>query len=166
LPGGPQPSEYVIGVGDALSIKVYDQETLATIGKVRHDGRIAVTLIGEVMAAGKHPSALARELESRLKEFIVTPRVTVNVDTSQPVSVAMVGELGHGGSITLDPPANLLQAMALAGGPSEFADRSRIFVIRRFPEFKKIRFSYEALLENEGGAAGFPLRTGDIILVE
>jgi len=166
LTGGPPTPEYVIGVGDTLSIKVYEQEAITATGRVRTDGRIALTLVGEIVAAGKHPSGLARELETRLKEFIVSPRVTVNVDTSQPVSVAFVGEVSRGGAITLEPPANLLQAMALAGGPSEFADRSRIFVIRRFPEFRRIRFTYEALLENNGGAAAFPLRNGDIVLVE
>jgi len=164
-PGAPL-AEYVIGIGDALSIKVYEQENLATTGKVRSDGRIALTLIGEIVAAGKPPSHLAREIEARLKEFIVSPRVTVNVESSQPIAVSMVGEVGHSGSLAIDPPASLLQAMALAGGPSDFADRSRIFVIRRFPEFKRIRFTYEALLLNQGGAASFPLRTGDIVLVE
>jgi polysaccharide export outer membrane protein len=163
---GAPMGDYVIGVGDGLSIKVYEQENLATAGKVRTDGRMALTLIGEIVAAGKTPSHLAREIEGRLKEFIVSPRVTVNVESSQPIAVSMVGEIGHSGALTLESPASLLQAVALAGGPNEFADRSRIFVIRRFPEFKRIRFTYDALLLNEAGAASFLLRTGDIVLVE
>jgi polysaccharide export outer membrane protein len=159
-------ADYIIGVGDVVSVRVYEQEGVATTSKVRTDGRISMTLIGEVVAAGKRPTMLARELETRLKEFIVSPRVTVNVDTSQPVSIVMVGEFAHGGALTLEPPANLLQATALAGGPNDFADRSRILVIRRFPEFRRIRFTYDALLENQGGAAGFPLRTGDIVVAE
>lgn len=162
----PPATDYVIGVGDTLSVKVYEQEALSMTGKVRSDGRFALTLIGEITAAGKRPSAVARELEGRFKEFIVSPRVTVNVDASQPVSVVMVGEVSKAGAITLEPPASLLQAMALAGGPSEFADRSRILVIRRFPEFRRIRFTYDSVVENHGGAAAFPLRSGDIVLVE
>ena len=159
-------SEYVIGVGDVISIRVYEQEGLSASAKIRRDGRIALPLAGELLVAGKHPSQLAREIEGRLKEFIVTPRVTVNVESSQTVSVTAVGEIAHIGTITIEPPARLLEAIAQAGGPNEFADRSRIFVLRRFPTFQRIRFTYDAIVHNVGGAAGFPLRTGDVIVIE
>jgi hypothetical protein len=68
--------------------------------------------------------------------------------------------------LTLEPPARLVEAMAQSGGPGEFADKSRIFVLRQFPSYKRIRFSWDAILRNEGGAAQFPLRTGDVIVVE
>ncbi len=163
--GGPA-NEYVIGPGDTISIKVYEQEGLGGGGKVRSDGRIALPLLGEVIVAGKRPSAFGRELEGRLKEFVVSPRVTVNVETAQPVAVTMVGEVGHQGSLTLEPPATLLQAIAAGGGPSDFADRSRIFVLRRNPEYRRIRFTYDALIHNEAGAAMFSLRSGDVVVVE
>ncbi len=163
---GAPPSEYVIGVADGLSIKIYEQENLTTAAAVRSDGRVALPLVGEVVAAGKHPYALARELEGRYKEFIVSPRVTVNVEKPQPASISVVGEVNKAGPLQVEPPATLLQAIALAGGPSEYADRSRIFIIRRQPEFRKIRFTYEALVENKAGAAFFGVRTGDVVLVE
>jgi len=159
-------NEYVIGPGDGISIRVYEQEALSMTGKVRSDGRIALPLLGEIVVAGKQPSVLARELEGRFKEFVVSPRVTVNVDTAMPVSVVMVGEIAKIGTVTLEPPATLLQAMASAGGPNDYADRSRIFVLRRNPEFKRIRFTYDALIHNEGGAALFALRSGDVVVVE
>jgi polysaccharide export outer membrane protein len=159
-------TEYVIGVGDTISIRVYEQEGLSASGKIRRDGRIALPLAGEVIAAGKHPSQLARELEGRLKEFIVTPRVTVNVDQSQPVTITALGEIKNIGALTLEPPARLVEAIAQAGGPTDFADKSRIFVLRQFPDFQRIRFTYDAIVHNDGGAAGFPLRTGDVIVIE
>lgn len=159
-------SEYVIGVGDVINIRVYEQDGLSSSVKIRRDGRVAMPLAGELVAAGKHPSQLAREIEARLKEFIVTPRVTVNIETSQPVSVTAIGEITHIGALTLEPPARLIEALAQAGGPTEFADKSRIFVLRRFPTFQRIRFTYDAIVHNEDGAAGFPLRTGDVIVIE
>jgi len=163
---GAQSNEYIIGAGDALSIKVYEQDAVSMTGKVRSDGRIAIPLVGEVVVAGKHPSVFGKELEIKLKEFIVSPRVTVNVESSQPVSVTMMGEVAHGSVLALEPPASLLQAMGQAGGPSEYADRSRIFVLRRFPEFRRIRFTWDALIHNENNAALFALRSGDIVVVE
>jgi polysaccharide export outer membrane protein len=159
-------SEYVIGVGDSITIRVYEQDSLSGSGKVRRDGRIALPLAGELMVAGKHPSQLAREVEGRLKEFIVTPRVTVNVDQSQPVTISAVGEIAHVGALTLDPPARLIEALAQGGGLSQYADKSRIFVLRQFPTFQRIRFTYDAIVHNDAGAAGFPLRTGDVLVVE
>ena len=163
---GSITGEYVIEIGDTINIRVYEQEGVSGSLKIRRDGRIALPLAGEMMAAGKHPSQLAREIEDRLKQFIVTPRVIVNIDNSQPISVTAVGEIAHIGPLTLEPPGQLIQALAQAGGPNDYADKSRIFVMRQFPAFQRIRFTYEAVLHNEGGAATFPLRTGDVIVIE
>jgi polysaccharide export outer membrane protein len=118
------------------------------------------------MVAGKAPSALARELETKLKQFIVSPRVTVNVEQSQPIQVTTLGEIGTKGTLTLEPPATLIQALAQAGGPTEYADESAIFVLRFLPTFQRIRFDYDAIIQNDAGAATFPLRTGDVIMIE
>lgn len=160
-------SEYVIGVGDGITVTVYAQEGLSTHAKVRTDGRMALPLVGEVVAAGKHPSALAKEIEGRVGQFVQQPHVTVNVDDVQAVVVSFLGEVGKVGSLTLERSSvTLLQALAQAGGPTDFADRSKIFVLRKTPEFRRIRFTYDDLVENRGGAALFPLRTGDVVVVE
>jgi polysaccharide biosynthesis/export protein len=162
----PTNDEYVIGVGDSISIRVYEQEAVSGTVRIRRDGRIALPLLGELVVAGKHPSEFARELEGKLKAFIISPRVTVNVEQSQPITISTMGELGNKGTMTLEPPGILIQAIAQAGGLGEFADKSRIFVLRQFPEFQRIRFTYDAVLDNENGAAKFHLRTGDVLLVE
>lgn len=158
--------EYVIAIGDSISIRVYEQDNVSGSFKIRRDGRIALPLAGEMMVAGKHPSQLAREIEVALKQFIVSPKVTVNIESSQPITVTSVGEIGHVGTITVDPPGQLIQALAQGGGPTDYADKSRIFVLRQFPTFRRIRFTYDAILRNEGGAATFPLQTGDVISIE
>lgn len=158
--------DYVIGIGDTISIRVYEQEGLSGDVKIRSDGKVALPLAGELLVAGKRPLELAREIEVLLKQFIVTPRVTVNVTTSQPITVTVVGEVERIGTLTLEPPARLVEALAQSGGPGEFADESKIFVLRQFPSYKRIRFSWHAILRNEGGAAAFPLRTGDVVVVE
>lgn len=159
-------NDYVIAVGDTVNIRVYDQETLSTRGKVRADGRMALPFVGEITVAGKQPRVLAAEIESRLKEFILTPKVIVNVDESRPMSVTFLGEVARAGVLTLEPATTLLQGLAQAGGPSEFADDSRIFVLRQVPVFRRIRFTYDALIHNAGGAATFTLMTGDVVVVE
>jgi len=159
-------NEYVIGIGDEIDVAVYGQEALGTKAKIRPDGRFALPLIGEVVAVGKHPPELAREIEARLAQYVQAPHVIVNVAESHPITISVLGQVGHVGALTLEPSAGLLQALALAGGTNEFADKSMIFVIRRTPEFRRIRFTFESLVENQDGAAMFPLRSGDVILVE
>jgi polysaccharide export outer membrane protein len=169
LPSGERSTaagDYVIGVGDQISIRVYEQEGLSGDVKIRRDGKIAMPLVGEVMVAGKRPLQLSRELEGLLKQFVVTPRVTINVVSSAPISVTVLGEASHIGVLTLEPPARLVEALAQAGGPGEFADKSRIFVLRQFPAYKRIRFKWDDVLRNEQGAAAFPLLTGDVIVIE
>jgi polysaccharide export outer membrane protein len=162
---GADASDYVIGVGDAISIKVYEQEGLSGDVKIRRDGKIALPLAGEIVAAGKRPLELSREIQAMLKEFVLTPRVTVNVTESRPITVTVVGEVGTVGTLTMDPPARLVDALAKSGGLNDYADSSKIFVLRQFPAFRRIRFKWEDILKNEGGAATFPLRTGDVIVV-
>jgi polysaccharide export outer membrane protein len=90
----------------------------------------------------------------------------VNVEEARPVQISVMGEVRTTGAQSLEPHFGLLQVIAQAGGLSDFANESRIFVLRKVPEFRRIRFTYEALINNEGGAATFPLRTGDVIVVE
>jgi polysaccharide biosynthesis/export protein len=169
MPQGERNSfdgDYVVGVGDTINIRVYEQEGLSSDVKIRSDGKMAMPLVGEIVAAGKRPLELSRELEGLLKQFVVSPRVTVNVTTSQPISVTCVGEVAHIGVLTLEPPARLVEALAQSGGPGEFADKSRIFVLRQFPTYKRIRFNWDDILHNAQGAAQFPMRTGDVIVIE
>jgi polysaccharide export outer membrane protein len=157
--------EYTLGSGDLIDIRVYDQPNLAFRGKVRGDGRIAMAFVGEVVAAGKTPFGFGRELEQRLKEFIISPRVTVNVEEAVPVTVSVLGEVSTKGTLSLPRPATLAQVIAQAGGLTEFADEDGIYVLRKGPA-RRIRFTYDAIIHDLGGAATFPLRTGDVVVVE
>ena len=161
-----KPREYLINVGDVVAINVYEQPNLSNKAKIRSDGRIEMPFVGEVAVLGKQPFAVAREIEQRLKAYIVAPRVTVNVEDSSPVSVTVMGEVATKGALSLQPPAEIAQALAQAGGLTEFASESKIFLLRRFPQPRRIRFTYEAIVQNQGGAANLPLRTGDVIIVE
>jgi polysaccharide export outer membrane protein len=76
-----------------------------------------------------------------------------------------MGEVGKPGVFTLSPNSGVLQAIASAGGFSEYADDDRIYVVRRSPELR-VRFTYDALQDNAGGAADFVLKNGDLVTVE
>jgi polysaccharide export outer membrane protein len=159
------PTDYLIGTGDVLSVHVYGQEAVSTHAKVRSDGKISVPFLGDVVVAGKAPAAVAREMENGLKSFINSPNVTVTVDESAPVTVSVIGEVGHPGTIPIDRDTSLLQVLASAGGLTENAGRDDIYVLRESPVPRRIRFTYD-LLTRTPPTSRFRLRRGDVVVVE
>ena len=158
--------EFLIGTGDTLSVRVLGHDEMTVHQIVRSDGRIAMLLIGEVEAKGKRPSALKAELEGRLKDYIVSPSVAVNIDLVPPLTVVLLGEVAKPGAYPLDQDPSLVHALALAGGLSDYANKSSIFLVRQGPKPARIRFTYESIYRNVGGAGEFPLNRGDLIEVE
>jgi polysaccharide export outer membrane protein len=162
----PAANEYIIGVGDVVSIRVFGRDEMSLHQRVRSDGRLALLLIGDVEAKGKRPSALKAELEGRLKDYIVSPSVVVNIDEAQPVNVILLGEVARPGVYPLDQDLRLVHALALGGGLTDFASRSSIYVVRSEPKPIRIRFTLESIVRNIRGAGDFPLRRGDLVEVE
>jgi len=165
----PTAGDYVIQVGDTISIRVWNQDSITTKTKVRPDGKVSLPFVNDVEAAGSTPSTLATRVQARLKEFIVNPVVTVVLEEPRPLVVAVIGEVVRPGNYHLESGSGVLQALAIAGGPTPFADKDRIMVIRQDPNgqtTKRIRFTYSALTQVEGRATAFRLQGGDVVVVE
>jgi polysaccharide export outer membrane protein len=167
LPKEPVASQgdYLINVGDTVNVRVLNNEAMATRAKVRSDGRIAMPILGEIEARGKRPSSLRAELEARLKEFLNTPSVTVNVDEFAPLTISVLGEVARPGTFSVDPTATVAQLLANAGGLTEYADRDRIFVVRSQPGRQRVRFTWDGITR-DAAAASFSLHPGDVVVVE
>lgn len=169
---GSAKAGYVIARGDLLSVRVWNQDGISTRVRVRPDGMISLPFINDIEAAGLEPVTLARLLQTRLKEFIVNPVVTISVEEPTAMEVPVLGEVAKPGIHRLELNAGLLRALASAGGLSESASRDRIFVLRNLERpddvlpALRIRFRYEALTQLEGQAAKFRLRPGDVVVVE
>src|ERR1700730_15109255 len=165
----PAPkNEYTIGVGDLLSIQVWDQDKMSAKMRVRSDGRVSLPFLNDIEASGKTPVQLAGELETGLKSVILNPKVPVAVEESKPptLSVSVLGEASKPGLETLEPGAGVAQALAAAGGLTVFAHKDRIFVVRGGAQPTRIHFTYDALTRTTGKASSFRLRTGDVVVVE
>jgi polysaccharide export outer membrane protein len=160
------PRDFLVHVGDTVSIRVLGHDDMTVKAKIRSDGRVAVPLIGEIEAAGKRPGSLRGEIEGRMKDYIVSPSVMFSVDDVQPTTIVLLGEVAHPGAYPLEPYVGLAQALAAGGGLTEYAQRDRIFVLRREPQPLRIRFTFDAVSRDEGRAAGFPLLPGDVVVVE
>lgn len=155
----------VITDGDTVNVRVFNQEPLSTKERVRPDGKISMPVIGEITARGKKPAQLASEIQDRLKAVVVAPSVTVTLDAGGELKVSVVGEVRQSGVFQLDHGANVLHALAAAGGLSEYADTDKVFVVRRsLPQ--RVRFRYADLRSADPKSVGFTLQAGDVVVVE
>lgn len=169
-PASLQDEGYVIRKGDKLFIKVWNQHQMDTPETlVREDGRITLSLLNDVDAAGLTPPVLARRVEELLKPMVSNPHVTVYVREPKQLLVAVLGEVKGPGMKSLEPGSGVLHALAQAGGFTDYAQQDGIYVLRRQPDSPtplRIRFDYEAISRTQGKGASFLLRTGDILVVE
>jgi len=167
-----QPGETVIGPGDTVAVRVWSQDGMSVRTRVREDGFITLPFLNDVSVAGQQPAELARRLQTRLVEFIVNPIVTVSLEEKCPLQISVVGEVARPGLYQLDRSAGVLQALAIAGGVTAYADKERIFVLRQNhwadgnPSPARIRFSLVKLSRAEGRSGTFRLRAGDTVVVE
>lgn len=167
-----QPSDYRIGPGDVLGVRVWNQPTMSIEKtRVREDGKVTVPFLQDVEVVGRTPAELSERLQVQLKTYVVNPVVTVTVEEQRPLRISVTGEVAKPGVYELDRGAGVLSALAAAGGFTEFAHRDRIFVLRyglspSDPAPTRIRFRYESLKGGERLAAGFRLQASDVVVVE
>ena len=173
LPPTPRQveSEYVISPGDIISVRVWGQEAMSARTRVRTDGKISLPFLNDVEAVGVSPTVLAKRLQARLKEFLANPVVTVSLEERKLLPVPVLGEVTRKGTYDLEPGSGVLQALAAAGGMTEYASRNRIFVIRPNTAVEgapamRIRFDYDQLTRATGRGPGFRLQPGDVVVVE
>lgn len=161
---------YVIAPGDVLVVRVWNDDALGGRARVRSDGKISLPFVDDVAAAGMSPNDLARSLEVRLTGYVNGPRVTIALEEERLLPVSVVGEVARPGVYDLLAGSGVLQALASAGGTTQWASGDRIFVLRRNPEGNgrplRIRFTREALARAKDSSAAFRLRRGDVVVVE
>ena len=156
--------EYRLGAGDKLRIEVYKQDQLSQSLQIRPDGKITLPFIGDIAAAGKTSTELRDTLTTSLKEYVTNPVVTVMVQEAMSAQVHVIGEVEHPGTQVMQGPRTILQALAEAGGLSEFADRGGIHVLRTTSSgMQNIPFNYKDALK--GRVEPLYLQPGDTVVV-
>jgi polysaccharide export outer membrane protein len=157
------PDAYRIGPEDVLLISVWKNETMTRTVPVRPDGKISLPLLNDVQAAGLTALELREALAQKLTEYLPSPEVSVIVSDVRSFKVSIIGEVTRPGRFELKSWTTVLDVLALAGGFTQFAARSRMVILR--PDggtMKRIPFNYNKL---PGDQENFYLRSGDIVLV-
>lgn len=167
-----QPRAYRINPGDELEVYVWGEDRLRRDIKVLPDGTISFPLVGQINALNKLPSELEREIHNGLKSQYreTVPQVTVSVKNAVGMQFAIVGKVRSPGAFTAGRYVNVLEALALAGGPAEFADMGNVSILRKTGGgLSVIRVRLTDLLKGDPrqrDLAGLPqIESGDTIIV-
>ena len=163
--------DYVIGSGDSLSIFVYRNPDLSEGGvAVRPDGRISTPLIEDIVAAGKTPTALAREIEERLKKYVQDPNVTVIVRGfigPPDRQVRVIGEATDPIAIPYRDHMSLLDVMIAIKGLTKYASGNRSMIVRTLPDGKQlsIRVRINDLIKDGDIGQNLEMAPGDTLII-
>src|SRR5262245_15820397 len=170
-PPDPAPdtpsAPYVIGVRDLLRITVWQNDAVSVDVPVRPDGKVSVPLIDDVVAAGQTPEQLKAVITKRLSKHLESPDVTVIVLEMNSRFVSVVGRVLKTSRVPVSENLRVVEAIALAGGFDEFADRDNVRVVRHLPDGKEVEyhFDYDAYMAGRAPNSNFLLQSGDVIYV-
>lgn len=169
LPSYGGDYEYIIGPGDNLQIFVWRNPELSRDVPVRPDGKISVPLVENLVASGKTPSALAREIEEVLSTYIKEPLVTVILGGFQGVydtQIRVVGEATQPRALPYNDDMTLLDVMIAVGGLTEFADGNRSKIVRSVEgETHVAVVRIEDLIEDGDISANIAMAPGDVLII-
>jgi len=157
---------YRINFGDELEFKFFNNDRFNETVSVRPDGRISLQRLGDLLVLGRTPEEIDSVVTAAYASIILSPEVTVFVRQFGQQMVYVLGEVNNPGEIDYRRGMTLLQAVALAGGPTREAQMTSVLVIRQEQnELVAARWDMDRLMEGEL-EGGDPLVTPyDVIFV-
>ncbi len=160
--------DYIIGPGDTIQVFVWRNPELSVTVPVRPDGKVSTPLNEDMVAVGKTPSQLARDIETRLAEFVRSP--TVNIIVSNPMSafsqVKVIGQVKSPQNVGFREGMTVLDAVLAVGGVTDFGAPGRAKVVRKNGDkTEEIAVRLDRVLEKGDLKYNIPLKAGDVIVI-
>lgn len=161
--------DYVIGPGDTLQIFVWRNPDLTVTVPVRPDGKISTPLVEDMVAVGKTPTMLAREIEKALSVYVKAPQanVIVTIPASVFSQVKVIGQVLRPQALPFRNGMTVLDAVLAVGGLTQFAAGNRARVVRevkgKAPQEFKVKL--ESIINNGDMTQNLALQPGDVLVV-
>lgn len=159
---------YIIGAGDSVNIVVWRNPELSMSVPVRPDGKIAAPLVDEIIAQGKTPVQLARDIEQVLGKYVRDPIVTVLVTGFVgPFSeqIRVVGEATRPQFLPYKLNMTMLDVMIAVGGLTDFADGNKAVILRTSEGNKQYSVRLKDLIKRGDVSANVEVKPGDILII-
>jgi polysaccharide export outer membrane protein len=169
VPPSAVDDSYIIGPGDAIQVFVWRSPELTVTVPVRPDGKISTPLVEDLVAVGKTPSQLARDIETRLAEYVRTPQV--NVIVTAPANafnqVKVIGQVNSPQSLAYRAGMTVLDAVLQSGGLTEFAAGNRAVLVRKDAVGKeeRVKVRLQDLVKKGKISANVELKPGDVLII-
>ena len=158
--------DYKLHPGDSVSVSVWRQDALQKQLIVLPDGSITFPLIGRIEVAGLTTHEIEQIITTKLKTYIPDPVVTVSVAGIDGNRAYVIGKVMHPGSLIINGPITVLQAISIVGGFDKFADEDGIKVIRSIPGGQQIiPVDYSHIISGKDMSTNVQLQAGDTIVV-
>ena len=147
---------------------MYKDDRLSQSLQIRPDGKITLPLVGDVPAAGRTALELRDAIGAALKDYITNPVVTVMVVETTPQVVYVTGEVTKPGAMPfVNGHMSIVQAIAMAGGFTDFAKRKDILVMRKGPKgMQTLHFNYKEAINDDNHREPLQLMAGDTVIVK
>ena len=161
-------SEYIIGPGDTLQVFVWRNTELTTSVPVRPDGKISTPLVEDMIAVGKTPSQLARDIEVVLAEYIRQPQVNIIVTTAVSTfsQVKVIGQVTNPQAMPYREGMTIMDAVLAVGGLGPYAAGNRTKLVRAEGTGpREIKVKLSDLINKGDLSQNLALRPGDVIVV-
>lgn len=162
-------TNYQIGPGDVLNIFVWRNPEISTSVPVRPDGKISTPLVEDMVAVGKTPSRLARDMEEVLAKYIKSPSVNVIVTQFQGTfdeQIRVVGQAANPQTIPYREGMTVLDVMIAVGGLGEFAAGNRAKLVRKVNgETTEYRVRLNDLLDKGKIEHNVLMKPGDVLII-
>lgn len=160
------PADFVIGPEDVLGVVFWREPDISGDLTVRPDGRVTVPMIGELQAAGLSPSDLQSRIQTAARKYMTDPNVAVVVRVINSRRVFVTGRVTTPGAHLLKGPLNVMQAIALSGGLTEYADAKNIGILRTVDgKTERFKFNYRDVAAGKHLEQNLLLRPGDTVVV-
>jgi len=160
------PPGYVIGTDDVLSIVYWKDKDMSSDAQVRPDGRIALPLINEIVAAGLTPEQLREKLTEESKKYMEDANITVVVRQINSRRVFITGEVNKPGPYPLTATTSVMQLIAMAGGLREYANSKKIIIMRtESGRAISLPFNYRDVTTGKRLEQNVELKPGDTVVV-
>jgi polysaccharide export outer membrane protein len=157
---------YRLQPGDILQVSVWKEQELQSEVIIRPDGGLSFALAGDVPAAGRTVDELRAELELRLRKLVPDAVVTVSIKSIAGNRIYVIGKVARPGDFPLNRPTDVMQALALAGGATPFADTDSIRILHREgSQLRAIPFRYSQVERGRNLEQNVILQSGDTVVV-
>ena len=159
-----EPAAYTVNPGDLLTISVWKEPDLIRQVIIRPDGAFSFPLVGDIQARGRSIEDIQEILKQRLERYIPDPVVTVTVDQILGHTVYVLGQVNRPGQFVAAANIDVMQALALAGGTSVFANLDKIKILRRVnSNLIAIPFDYSDIEKGKRLNQNILLIPGDVV---